>query len=761
MISLLYQGAEKTLADWGISSPRLLLRDQMTDELGFDVEVEKFDQAPDFAVDEHVTFYNQPDEADAATRYILFQGIITSNPLSQSSTSEAHHYVVSGPWYWFERIGYQEKVYGPVDPTDVTSALVIGYQSEVSLGQGINGTRIDTAQQIVVALQYLLDTSVLGSVAGYPFATAPFQIPSAELTRDAQKLALDVQLAADQLAVNAAEIATKTWTAATRATFAAQRTALSVAWAAAKKSLQSLSGYYPSTNAPVRDEQDLLVSEVVRRELRYARDSICWFDYKTTPPTFHVTRQADATAVLLECGDDTEAGLKLSEVDLTARYDQLVSKVILKYQQVNQDNGANWRWRAWDVAPSGSPVPVGGFGPAAQAGINDRFFNALVSTIPLNGFSRTSTRGYVETEAIRYSGSTPNNAAAREWILKKIPALRDANVNEGKITFFARNVVLQDGTVIGGNWLGNTLASTPQSSWPVLTHELIGGQIASWMGITSMKYTINYVVTYETYILDGNGQLTTIQQNEKPFSVRLNACNAASGWFSRLQSYQGADTIPIGLAQELLDVYSVLRYDGGMTLHRSEINDDVGMGNSVNLSGGAAAWATMKSPIRSVDMDLNTGAKKIAVGFNPWLEAGNLVELYMAGRTRVSYNAPSAVASGQAEDSLPPIPDTAPFHDVTLLEGRGQAQIVMDVGDGTQADGTLFPMRKIVKIDGPAGQISMKQISQLTADDALAGSEIDLKLPDCSGHLIKVRQFSYKDGSGVTRSRFIPASDIV
>ena len=75
------------------------------------------------------------------------------------------------------------------------------------------------------------------------------------------------------------------------------------------------------------------------------------------------------------------------------------------------------------------------------------------------------------------------------------------------------------------------------------------------------------------------------------------------------------------------------------------------MGNSLNLSGGRAEWATMNAQIQSITKDFGTGRTTVTIGPARFLSAGDLTQLFLVNRMRRVYENPMTRASGMSPAS--------------------------------------------------------------------------------------------------------------
>src|SRR5262249_34743621 len=56
----------------------------------------------------------------------------------------------------------------------------------------------------------------------------------------------------------------------------------------------------PNVDVPIDEVRDITCAEVIHKMLRWSPDAVTYFDYTTTPPTFHCLRRADMNIVNLD-----------------------------------------------------------------------------------------------------------------------------------------------------------------------------------------------------------------------------------------------------------------------------------------------------------------------------------------------------------------------------------------------------------------------------------------------------------------------------
>lgn len=259
---------------------------------------------------------------------------------------------------------------------------------------------------------------------------------------------------------------------------------------------------------PLDEVKDLSCAEALHRILRWAPDSVTYFDYSSIPyPTLHIRKRTQCPSLALEI----EAG-DIAKLSITPRHDLQVPEVVLKYEKTHHLGKYAWTTTEIDAYPQGS---------------QGKSFKALVLTLEILGARSTLVQQKITTQTIQ-----PHSP---QWWRDHMPELQ--------------NIPL-DSMHIGGAQRSSNL---PQ--------ELIEGTIAPWMNAQVEEDVIRALVSYET---------DTLSVSEQPVSVRVLATDASSNVFRKALASTPEEPTPFGLAKELYDSLSPLHFEGSVTQYLSK-----------------------------------------------------------------------------------------------------------------------------------------------------------------------------------------------
>lgn len=352
----------------------------------------------------------------------------------------------------------------------------------------------------------------------------------------------------------------------------------------------------------VFETKEVLCAEALSQVLRWHPDAVAWFDYSTSPPTFHVTRRASATTQSLAVGAPP-----LQSVSIVKRDDRKVDYVRLIYERQDSIDGTSYLITSEDTA-----------------GDANKPFGSLQATISLLGFQATYAYGTMVTRAVDISSAA--------WWKLHTPWLNDSRITSITITSPA------------------TSLTAPEQA--IYTTEMVSGQWAPWMkfnnGDPVLAKQCTVTARCKVKYVDGLGSNYELERNEE-FSTMITATNvpatdSAGVTFRSLQTLSSGDPVPVGLAQSLYDALSVVHYSGDIVLLEDECGDTLtkplGLGMAINITGSRSEWETMNAQVQQCSLDLDSGLTRVTIGPPGYLIAEDLVELLKVNRTRFSYTAP-------------------------------------------------------------------------------------------------------------------------
>jgi len=347
-------------------------------------------------------------------------------------------------------------------------------------------------------------------------------------------------------------------------------------------------------------------------------DAATWIDYTTTPPTFNCRARANLAAVSLPYGD----GIKHTTSQITPRYDLQPPSVVLQYQKISTTDSGSLADNGVDAYPLGS---------------DGRAVGSMVVAIDLRGAAARAVSIVVEADALPNlpSGDAPSLAW---WTQKKsqLGAVTSLSMISGSLTVKDDN--------------HNDLTSTWASQIP---NEYKKGEILSWMGLQLVWVTI--AAKFKYYEKD-SALRSKLSVSEHDISVRVKLTNSPAGQklYSALESLDPGESAPAGLAQQIYNTLQVLQYEGSHVIVDPGLSTTsalINTGNKLEITGGAAAWATMDATIQTVDYDLFNS--KCEIGFGPakHIAPGDLEELLQFWRFRTVYDNPNLRISGRETQS--------------------------------------------------------------------------------------------------------------
>jgi hypothetical protein len=367
----------------------------------------------------------------------------------------------------------------------------------------------------------------------------------------------------------------------------------------------------PALQIPLQERTDQRCSEVVREMLSLTPDAICYFDYTTTPPTFHVIQRAALIAKTIALTAE-----RITDIKLRRRDDMVPGAVVINYERTDMIDGRP------------RPIYVRDAFPLNSVGTE---YNSVTQTVKLFGAEVVKVRGYLETLPVP---ATPDES----WFQAR--GLHIAS--NGRIDEFAFEG--RDGD---------------------LAHEIIDGQALSWMELDGVlietdndvfrgSYTLKLHELADADDVDEALGPTISLQKRKPAEARILTTNldCTNGvQFEAVASSISAEPVPVGLAQFVYDSLSTVPYEGTVTLTEEEAQGDIALFHKLNISGGTGAYASMNALVQSVSIDIETGQTTVQLGPPAHLGIPDLIELLRFNRTRRVYTNAAVQESGNFANS--------------------------------------------------------------------------------------------------------------
>jgi hypothetical protein len=502
----------------------------------------------------------------------------------------------------------------------------------------------------------------------------------------------------------------------------------------------------------ISDEANtIMLAEVIRRQLRWAPDTVAWVNYATTPPSLNVKRHANLTAVTCPLGKP------INKVLLSARHDLVLPSVFLYFEKSVTVDGRAMMVPSVQFAPAEAVAPTRG---------------SLVGTFDLMGPKITHATADIIAQEIEAKNAT--EATRLEWWKNRFPALRQARISSvaiaaADVKFYTVGVLP---AVIAGTF-------TVGSGWDVVSYNrgdyvkrVDGGEIQIWQatktdtclstgpetaGNSDMFTYINTVrqeITWATYpytreLMAESGQLTRWLETQEGFrgeeievqakivwegydagtgerfgaseyqTVKLMATNAETGNYSTYSGIEEGEEEPALLAAFLYSVGSVLHYDGPVTLLETECSHTYKLGQKLSFTGGTGIYAGIGAIIQSVTEDLDSGKTHLVLGPPGHLGPSDLIEWVRSFRRRRIYTNPDTQDTGE-------------------LAGVGATETGRKGPTHDSTSGGPLPNR--LKMIGASGSV-------------------DINPADTNGKTIKLMQVTYLNESCVQKARMFLCSD--
>jgi hypothetical protein len=645
--TLTYNGTEKTLADWGISTAQRQVSNQAGDNFAFDMMLAA-DAADPFPYGAQITIQIGRTGGASATSpsglpntgltgfsggKIWFVGYRVDTFRTGSPSLEKLAYKFAGPWeFFFERLVFQ-KLWWTWNGTE----NVADWRSQVILGQSVNAL-VGPNDTVPGS-----DATNLMSIAQQIKEIAAYVINETTATYGSPQLQFDPLTAVidgtnyDLLVTPSAHCLVPDFIAG---------------FSVSGKTSQS-ANQITMLRAPLDAVNDVTCADAMRRMLRWIGalgSPVVWFDYSTVVltagvmtagPTLNVSTRDQLPSISLPFSSSPLPLLTpVESVKIKRRDDLIPGAISLKFRITTSNNGQSVVQVVNDIATTISGAPVEGIGITGRLQTPANFV-AQNSTLIASGTQTTmqnTARGFASSMAtIDMEGAQQLSAT-----IGCVPVdVGDPSSDASALTFWATlfpesadatNLALYDASGAPATVIDDTNTAVDLS---IYNYRLTKGQIAPWMVATTgaagvaKKCTVKAKFSYTQNSSDGSNTVanSTVKYHEKTATITLT--NLAGGTYGIVNA---GEVVPYGLAGFIYNIESIPQYEGTFTLQETEITDQCPLGNNLNLTGALAEWATMNACVQSISYDLTNGRTTLTFGPAGHLGAKDFVERLRVNR---------------------------------------------------------------------------------------------------------------------------------
>ena len=665
--TLTCNGVEKSFVDWGFAASSVKGNKVNQSESSFTATITGVSIAteattPTFPFEAIVVV--RANRTISAGVYsggtIKFQGKRVGQPLKASGRGQGVTYKFENAWYDLKNTHYQQTFVGGSGAT-----VYIGAETVLNTSTATSSGMIycSLGDQIQAILQWLLEQYDAQGMA------RPFQYVGRDLNTT---------------------------------TIAPQHTAILASGAIDLNGTGGYSGYTYHVNSATTINADLfniyhpsyitkplMCSDALQKCLELFPRATIWFDHTTTPPTVHVSLPSDRTAKTLPLLD----GVSHKDLSINRRDDLTARAVNILYRITNTVDGqqvVDYQPDKWGAHGSNS---------ASDPGTGLRVVNELIE---LQGSASTTAKAHLDVQPVLANSLTGGTTQAlkRAWWASKRGGeqtkLEDTRCRfqdkAGALTTIPEAAFIDAAT--GVNLTSDDMVAFGlcDSSGNLVVNRLVRGTCCPWMKrtdgqlIVSKKVRITAKMTFAIYDIFNTGSHTTndgnivdaddtattgekhTMHNSEDCHANIEITNGTSGDYSTTESVTGGENYIIGnggIAQYLYNHMNCLQYDGDAVHVKANFADTgaadyVDLGNSLNLSNGAAEWATMNAQIQSIEEDYFHHTTTITIGVAKHLNSGQLSSLLNMWRNRRPWYNPALRSSSAAGNGgLVDLPVTA------------------------------------------------------------------------------------------------------
>ena len=753
--TLQYNGVEKSFADWGIAldSVRGKKQTRAVDSLEFTLpmaSISSESDSPTFSFEGQVIVrvnrVNSGGTFSGGT--VKFVGKRLARPAKASGRGQGVKYKFEGPWYDLANTDYLQSFKGAGGFIYYLPETVF---NTTSAGFPVGQIQCSVGDQIQAILQWLLDQYAQQGLA------APFQYVGRALHSGALDMTYN----------------------STIGTPGGDYGISGHKYNYLIQSNPTIDLTLFSLFLPTQIKKPMKCATALTECLEMSPRVNIWFDYAATSggnplPMIHFTVVDSMAAVTLPLFTGfVPGGLTHKSIDITPREDLLVRAVLIKYRITSTVNGSKVvdyvvdKWSA-----GGSNVNLDGSGNnVTDPNCGLRVINEIVD---VQGYNTTTLSGHIDVEPVAAVGGT--QASKRTWWSSKrggeLSKLDDSRVRfqdvNGAQTYIP-DAVIKDATT--GNVLATgdlVAAGLCDIHGNLVLNRVVRGTHHAWFTrsdgqpVATLKVKISTVMPFAEYNslstsgtpdTDTTGHLNAIHASSEEH-VNIEVTNAAadvgvSGYatFNAVASSSAGESIltgPGGIASYLYHHLNTPQFEGDYVMVLANFTDSgspqyVTLGNRLNLSGGAALWASMNAQIQEIEEDYGAFTTSVRIGISAILSAGQLSALFNMWRFRRTWYNPNLRS------------------DNTLV-GSGNVDMAKASGDANTTVGLReSPLQVVtnysVQPDGSGGSGVGTVVGEIRHDakkvtTVLAATTPTLLNPSDPAHILVPREICFLDGAG-------------
>ena len=583
MWTLVYQGTEKALVDWGVEVDLSRARDNNGRGTVVLRTIEAYDAGPTqwLAQEEAVIWRDRAAIGTGGT--IWAQGWFDDPERQANGNTQNVTYRLHNVWWLLEQHVYQQ-------PRQVVTA----YNSEA--------TPKETLTNLFTPEVYLGEAVVPGELAGY----------------------------STQMQTNGDEI--KGILAWVNECFNATKRGATAGRDEAQDVL-TVGVIEPQLYFGIKRVSSILCSEAIIEVLRLQPDSIVWVDEATVPPTVNVrtlgrwTYAVGEPAVFLDYENLPEVILNITleqeqRVLTQGQRWKNLPAVIIYWMGSNSINGQMVPFCFIDDYPGGITTVGGG----AQVPVDGYVPRAGVHFVVLEGYQVTTETAQLTVEPL--SALVAGDQVA--WWRGHDQTLNDPTVDPASISVVSLTIRDDSGALIDTGAYPNILLDSTLPSW------------AAALGVGWRNATIRSEIAF-TKVTSG-GTFTETKARNRMVHKRVKLTNAVTGPLTATTSITPAEAVPVGVAESIYRSVNAPQWAGSIEFVAATLRSDIEFGKRYRLVGPNTTFYNVL-PQRIVERP-GSGTTEMVYGPAPQASVDTLLEIMRATRFRTTWRMPSGRADG-------------------------------------------------------------------------------------------------------------------